>query len=60
MCSLTLILLDDDYALPLAKVDNAGSIFCGSLSPESFGDYSSGTNHSANQWYGKSFFWFRN
>ena len=40
-----LILLDDDYALPLAKINNAGSIFCGSLSPESFGDYSSGTNH---------------
>jgi hypothetical protein len=26
-------------------VNNAGSIFCGALSPESFGDYSSGTNH---------------
>ena len=24
---------------------NAGSIFCGSLSPESFGDYASGSNH---------------
>ena len=40
-----LILLDDDYADTLMKINNAGSIFCGSLSPESFGDYSAGTNH---------------
>ena len=40
-----LILLDDDYADTLLKINNAGSIFCGSLSPESFGDYSAGTNH---------------
>ena len=40
-----LILLDDDYARYLVEVNNAGSIFCGPLSPESFGDYSSGSNH---------------
>src|SRR6056300_1579689 len=40
-----LILLDDDYARYLVDVNNAGSIFCGPLSPESFGDYSSGSNH---------------
>lgn len=28
------------------KVDNAGSVFVGALSPESMGDYSSGTNHT--------------
>jgi histidinol dehydrogenase len=30
----------------LGKVKNAGSVFIGSLSPESVGDYASGTNHS--------------
>ena len=40
-----LILLDDDYSLYLKDINNAGSIFCGPLSPESFGDYASGTNH---------------
>jgi len=33
------------YSKYLVEVNNAGSIFCGELSPESFGDYSSGTNH---------------
>jgi phosphoribosyl-ATP pyrophosphohydrolase/phosphoribosyl-AMP cyclohydrolase/histidinol dehydrogenase len=28
------------------KIDNAGSIFVGSYSPESCGDYASGTNHT--------------
>ena len=28
------------------KVVNAGSVFLGSLSPESAGDYASGTNHT--------------
>lgn len=28
------------------KVENAGSVFLGSLTPESVGDYSSGTNHT--------------
>jgi len=40
-----LILLDDDYSLYLKNINNAGSIFCGPLTPESFGDYASGTNH---------------
>ena len=40
-----LILLDDNYSKYLAEINNAGSIFCGPLSPESFGDYSSGSNH---------------
>ncbi|MDA9633715.1 histidinol dehydrogenase [Pseudomonadota bacterium] len=40
-----LILLDEDYSKYLVDINNAGSIFCGSLSPESFGDYSSGSNH---------------
>ena len=40
-----LILLDEDYSKYLVEINNAGSIFCGALSPESFGDYSSGTNH---------------
>lgn len=29
----------------LDAVQNAGSVFCGPLTPESFGDYASGTNH---------------
>ena len=40
-----LILLDEDYSKYLIQINNAGSIFCGPLSPESFGDYSSGSNH---------------
>ena len=40
-----LILLDEDYSKYLVDINNAGSIFCGSLSTESFGDYSSGSNH---------------
>ena len=40
-----LILLDEDYSKYLVDINNAGSVFCGALSPESFGDYSSGSNH---------------
>jgi histidinol dehydrogenase len=40
-----LILLDEDFSMYLPSIKNAGSIFCGSLSPESFGDYASGSNH---------------
>jgi histidinol dehydrogenase len=29
----------------IGRVQNAGSVFCGLLTPESFGDYASGTNH---------------
>jgi histidinol dehydrogenase len=40
-----LILLDENYSKYLVDINNAGSIFCGSLSPESFGDYASDSNH---------------
>ena len=40
-----LILAFDDFEKWLPKIRNAGSVFCGSLSCESFGDYASGTNH---------------
>ena len=30
----------------LSKIQNAGSVFVGAYSPESAGDYASGTNHS--------------
>jgi histidinol dehydrogenase len=29
----------------IAKVQNAASVFCGAFSPETAGDYASGTNH---------------
>lgn len=35
-----------DYMALAARVVNAGSVFLGSLSPESAGDYASGTNHT--------------
>jgi histidinol dehydrogenase len=39
-----------------SKVKNAGSVFIGQYSPESAGDYSSGTNHSLPTYgYAKSF-----
>ncbi|GAA5808829.1 hypothetical protein MFLAVUS_002227 [Mucor flavus] len=41
-----LILHIDDAAHILPQVDNAGSVFVGPYSPESFGDYASGTNHT--------------
>ena len=40
-----LILGFDDYDTYLPKIRNAGSVFCGPLSCESFGDYASGPNH---------------
>jgi phosphoribosyl-ATP pyrophosphohydrolase/phosphoribosyl-AMP cyclohydrolase/histidinol dehydrogenase len=36
----------DDAAKVIPMVDNAGSVFVGPYSPESFGDYASGTNHT--------------
>lgn len=40
----------------LDKIKNAGSVFIGNYSPESAGDYSSGTNHSLPTYgYAKSF-----
>ncbi|MDB3996812.1 histidinol dehydrogenase [Gammaproteobacteria bacterium] len=41
-----LILLDDDFAKITPQINNAGSVFCGKYSPESFGDYASGSNHT--------------
>ncbi len=41
-----LIIETEDYMAQAEKVVNAGSVFLGSLSPESAGDYASGTNHT--------------
>ncbi|MDX1419104.1 MAG: histidinol dehydrogenase [Rubricoccaceae bacterium] len=41
-----LILNVTDWAPLAASVSNAGSVFCGALTPESVGDYASGTNHT--------------
>ncbi|MBO5381180.1 MAG: histidinol dehydrogenase [Bacteroides sp.] len=41
-----LIIETADYMEVVAKVVNAGSVFLGSLTPESAGDYASGTNHT--------------
>ncbi len=41
-----LILAFDGFGKYLAKIQNAGSVFCGKYSSESFGDYASGTNHT--------------
>lgn len=40
-----LILHLDNWEDALPMVQNAGSVFCGAFSPESVGDYASGTNH---------------
>ncbi|KAK4515270.1 uncharacterized protein ATC70_002880 [Mucor velutinosus] len=41
-----LILHLEDAPGAVSKVENAGSVFVGQYSPESFGDYASGTNHT--------------
>jgi histidinol dehydrogenase len=41
-----LILLDNDFSKIVPYINNAGSVFCGNYSPESFGDYASGSNHT--------------
>lgn len=41
-----LILQLENASSYLEKVENAGSVFVGAYSPESCGDYSSGTNHT--------------
>lgn len=41
-----LIVETDDYVSVAERVVNAGSVFLGSLTPESAGDYASGTNHT--------------
>ena len=40
-----LVLLDDDFPMYIDSIINAGSVFCGNMSPVAFGDYASGTNH---------------
>ena len=40
-----LVVQTDNPRALLDKLDNAGSIFLGAYSPESMGDYASGTNH---------------
>lgn len=53
-----LILSIKDAEIYIDKIENAGSVFIGEYSPESAGDYSSGTNHtlptggSAKSWSG--------
>jgi histidinol dehydrogenase len=41
-----LILATDDWRSQTANIVNAGSVFLGNLTPESAGDYASGTNHT--------------
>ena len=41
-----LIIETEDYLSVAARIVNAGSVFLGSLTPESAGDYASGTNHT--------------
>jgi len=41
-----LILATDNWEVLIDKIINAGSVFLGHLTPESAGDYASGTNHT--------------
>lgn len=41
-----LIIETDDYTELAEQIQNAGSVFLGSYTPESAGDYASGTNHT--------------
>ena len=41
-----LILATDNWKLISGNIINAGSVFAGNLTPESAGDYASGTNHT--------------
>ena len=41
-----LILATEAYASLIPLISNAGSVFLGNLTPESAGDYASGTNHT--------------
>lgn len=41
-----LILATEAYASLIRLISNAGSVFLGNLTPESAGDYASGTNHT--------------
>jgi histidinol dehydrogenase len=41
-----LIICTHNYAELAARINNAGSVFLGNFTPESAGDYASGTNHT--------------
>ncbi len=41
-----LIVCTDNYGEMAARITNAGSVFLGNYTPESAGDYASGTNHT--------------
>ena len=41
-----LILATENWSVITPKIVNAGSVFLGNLTPESVGDYASGTNHT--------------
>ncbi len=41
-----LILATDNFEVLIPQISNAGSVFLGNLTPESAGDYASGTNHT--------------
>src|SRR5690625_6988967 len=41
-----LIIQREDHSYDLAKSKNAGSVFVAPFTPESAGDYASGTNHT--------------
>ena len=41
-----LIILDTNFSKIVPYINNAGSVFCGMYSPEAFGDYASGSNHT--------------
>jgi len=41
-----LIIQTTDYSSIAEKIENAGSVFMGAYTPESAGDYASGTNHT--------------
>ena len=41
-----LIIVTEDYLSVAERIVNVGSVFLGSLTPESAGDYASGTNHT--------------
>jgi histidinol dehydrogenase len=41
-----LIIASENFAKIVDKITNAGSVFLGNLTPESAGDYASGTNHT--------------
>ncbi len=53
-----LILQVDNYGKYISKIINAWSVFLWKYSPESAGDYASGTNHTLpTTWFAKSYSW---